>query len=403
VSAELTLQDWRALQAAAAGQLSRSETPGRQWLRIAGFIAAFAVAFFSLRFFDTLAAGIDLTSLGVGAAIVVAAIVLNWRLSLKRMMPAENGTFLGACTYELRDDGFRATRRGAHSFSSWSSVLDVTRADAHVFLWIDRFSAYVIPGRALPDGITIESLIEWIGTARARAPAAAALTEPPVGGTATAPTLAAPARRRSFARLLDLASLIALRRRAVLTEPSQGITAALTTLLALCTWAAFDWWENGPEPVLYIYGLSQVAWYLLGGLAVAWVLAQASVPRIALSRAIVVCGVGAFLAIFYSYFSGWLVGSRWASVCLLALTALYTLTYFDRATRALTGQAQPRAVLAAFGATVAFFWATGALYVYPMMWTPAESAQSEDAASYDDVEPLLFAQRERVDESRFSR
>ena len=279
-------------------------------------------------------------------------------------------------------------------------MLDVTRSDAHVFVWIDRLSAYVIPGRALPDGLTIEGLVEWIGAARARAPAADAHTEPAASGTATVPTTtASPARQRNLARLRDLASLIALRRRAVLTEPAQGSTAALTTLLALCTWAAFDWWESGPEPVLYVYGISQVAWYLLGGLAVAWVLAQASVPRIALTRAMVVAGVGAWLAILYSYLGGWLVGSRWASVCLLALTVLYALTYFDRATRALTGQAQPRAALAALGATVAFFWMTEALYVYPMMWTPAESAQSEDGASYDDVEPLLFAQRERVDEA----
>jgi len=398
VSAELTLQDWRALQAAAAGRLSRSETPSRQWLRIAGFIAAFAAAFIMLTFFDAFAAAIDLMSLGVGAGIVVVAIVVNSRLALRRMAPAPNGTFLGSCTYELRGDGLAATRRGAHSFSSWSAVLDVTRADAHVFVWIDRLTAYVIPGRALPDGVTIEALVEWIGAARARAPAAAALAEPAVSGTATAPaTPAARAGRPGFARLLDLASLVALRRHAVLMEPRQGLTAALATLLALVTWAAFDWWYSGPAPVLYIYGLPPVAWYLLGGLAVAWVLAQASVPRIALARAIAVSAVGAWLAIFYSYLGGWLVGSAWASVCLLAVAVLYTLTYFDRATRALTGQAQPRAALAAFAATVAFFWLTEALYVYPMMWSPGETAESEEGASYHEVEPLLFAQRERVD------
>jgi hypothetical protein len=398
ISAQLTLDDWRALQAAAAGRVSPSETSGRQWLRTAALIAFFTVlTFFAMRFFDSIVAAVDFAWLAAGAAIVIVAIVVNSRMALKRMAPAPNGTFLGPCTYELRYDGLRAARTNSHSFSSWSSVLDVTRADAQVFLWIDRFSAYVIPARALPVGVTIEGLLEWIEAVRAR-PASVALPAEPVAGTATASAAAAaPLRRAGAGRLADAASLLALRGKAVLTEPSQGLFAVLATLLAFGTWAAFDWWQNGPGAMLYVYGLPQVAWYLLGGLAVASALAWASVPRIAPARAIVVCALGAWLAVLYTYLAGWLVGSVWLSICFLAAGVLYALVYFDRAARALTGQPQPRAALAALAATVTFFLLSEALYVYPMMWTPSGIEEDAADASYYEVEPLLFAQRERVD------
>jgi hypothetical protein len=68
-----------------------------------------------------------------------------------------------------------------------------------------------------------------------------------------------------------------------------------------------------------------------------------------------------------------------------------------QAARALTGRLQPRAVLAAFVATLAFLWGTAALYVYPTVWARGEYAAGEYDRAFEQAEPLMFAQRERVD------
>jgi hypothetical protein len=398
INAQLTLDDWRALQAAATARLARSETVGRQWLRIVGLIGVAAAVFVAMTFFGSLAGAVHLPSLALGVLLVFVATAVNWRIANKRMAPLPGGTFLGSCTYTVSEDGLRATRSGSHSFTSWPSVVEITRADAHLFVWIDRLSAYVVPARALPETVTPEALIEWIEAARARARASMAPAEaqsPPA-----APTAAPPAPRDGLrVRLADLANLIALRGKPLLTAKSNGVAATLATVLALSTWVAFNRSEYGPDPQFSLYGVAGVAWYVLGGLVVAWVLARASVPRIALDRAVAVSAVGAWLLILYTYLTALVGIGRWAAGCLVALGVLYALSFFGQATRALTGRVQPRATLAASGAAALFLWLSGALYVYAAVWVPKEEASvyEEWQRSVEQIEPLLFAQRERVD------
>ena len=203
-------------------------------------------------------------------------------------------------------------------------------------------------------------------------------------------------RRKVSARLLDLVNLVALRGRPALTEHAQGVTATLLTLLAVSTWVVLSRWETGPDAVFYVYGIPHLAWYALGGLVVAWALARASVPRIALARAIAVSALGAWLVVLYFHFGG-LVASRRLALVLSAGALLYALVYFVRAARALTGVLQPRAVLAAFVATLAFLGSTTALSVYPTVWVAREYEAEEYDRAFEQAEPLMFVQRERVD------
>ena len=405
VSSQLTLEDWRAIQAQCPARLQAGESQQAQWVKILTATAVMAIVVvltagpLTLRVVDPL-------SLLVGVAIIWLAICANGWFARRRSTPDERGTFLGPCDFELGAEGLRTVRPGrSSSVASWVTVLDVTFTAAHVFLWVDRFAAYVIPGRDLPDGLTTQQLADWIAAARVRAAAIAPAAEPspPTSPTAqesspqvAAATTAVPAAPRRGARLLDLASLIALQGKPVLTEPAHGVSAMLTTLLAIGLWVAFDRWQYGPDAGFYVYGLSDLAWYLLGGLAVAWVLALASFPRIALPRAIVVCSLGASLAILYSNLE-YFVQSRSLSIALSAIAVLYAFVYLGRATRALTGQLQPRAAIAAFFSLIAFFWVTDAMWVYPTAWTPSEEAYEERADTYGNFEPLFFAQRDRID------
>ena len=404
ISSQLTIEDWRAIQAQCSARLQAGQSQQAQWVKILtttaviGIVVVLTAGPLTLRVLDPL-------SLLAGVAIIWLAIGANGWFARRRSVPDEKGTFLGPCDFELGAEGLRTVRPGrTSSFASWVTVIDVTFTATHVFLWVDRFAAYVLPGRDLPDGLTPQQLFDWIAAARTRAATAAAAepsspaspAEQQPSPQVAAATTEVPAERRRGTWLRDLASLIALRGTPVLTEATHALSATLMTLLAVGLWVAFDRWQYGPDAEFYVYGLSDLAWYLLGGLAVAWVLARTSFPRIALPRAIVVCSLGASLAILYFNLE-FFVQSRWFSIALSAVAVLYAFVYFGGAARALTGQHQPRAAIAAFVSLVAFFWVTDAMWVYPTVWTPSEEQYEEDSAGSDDVEPLFFKQRDRID------
>jgi hypothetical protein len=189
---------------------------------------------------------------------------------------------------------------------------------------------------------------------------------------------------------------VALRGESVLAGAARR-TAAFTTLLALGTWAILDRWASGPDVEFFVYGASDLAWYLLGGLAVAWVLSHVAEPRIPFARSATVVALGAWLVILYSYLGHSIGGGRWVAFGVGLLAMLYMLAYFVRAARALTGRAQPRAALAAFVAALAFFWATDELFVGVSFWVPADADAYAD--SYRNTEPLLFSQHDRVEQA----
>jgi hypothetical protein len=399
VSTNLNIDDWSALQAQCLARMRAAETPRAQWVRIVGLTGVFGfVALLTTGLLTSKALGLDPKSLLAGVAAIALALWVNTRFVRRSLAPEERGAFLGPCVYELDGAGLRSTReRWASSVASWAAVRDVTFTSTHVFLWVDRFSAYTIPGRDLPHGLAPQQLFEWIATARERATVSTApAAAPPARLPAVAIAVAAETAPRRRTWLLDLASLVALRGNAVLTGPTQGVPATLMTLLAVGTWMIFDRRENGPDAEFYVYGLPTLAWYLLGGLAVAWVLGRTSFPRVALPRAIVIAALGSWLTILYFNLAG-AVESRWVAIALGVAGVFYAIAYFGRAARALTGQSQSWAGVGTFAASVAFLWITEALWVYPMAWTPSGDETEELVDSYENTEPLFFAQRDRVD------
>jgi hypothetical protein len=411
VNTNLNVDDWRALQAQCPARMRAGETPRAQSTRMLGLTGVFGlVTFATMSVLSANGLGLDPKSLLAGVAAIALALWVNAWFVRRNSAPDENGAFLGPCAYELDAAGLRSKREGfASSAASWAAVRDVTYTATHVFLWVDRFSAYTIPGRDLPQGLTTQQSFDWIAAARARAATSAVPAGPspiaaPSPGIASSPSVAPslatvtaePAPRRRGGWLLDLASLVALRGKPVLTERAQSVRGTLLTLLAVGTWVAVNRWENGPDAEFFVYGLADVAWFLLGGLAVAWVLAWSSSPPIALPRAIVVSALGAWLTIFYFYLVSF-VTSRLLAIALAIGGVLYAIAYFGRAARALTGQPQLRPGVAAFLASLAFFWATEALWVYPMVWTPGEDALDAERLDRYDFEPLFFAQPDRLD------
>ena len=177
INANLTLEDWRALRAACARRFRHSESVGSRWLRRLGSLAVFIIIVFSTPMLFDGAWVLEPKSAIVGGVLFFAAMLINWLLALRHVGPAPDGSFLGPCAYRLDGAGLHSSRGASYSFSAWDAVIDVTRTDKHLFVWVDRFSAYVLPCRYLPDGFAAEQFAEWIASAWAGPPARAPTPE----------------------------------------------------------------------------------------------------------------------------------------------------------------------------------------------------------------------------------
>ena len=387
INVDLTLEDWRVFQKAAAQHMYRTAGAGGPLLGTFAAAAACAVTLLALNAITHA----DLISFAAGVVVWIAVGTVLQRLALRRSAPEANGVFLGPCEFTLDSTGLHTRRANSRAFVAWDQIREVTRTATHVFVWLDRISAYTIPARDLPNGLTPDSLASWISTGRADGAALLPSPRSPGGKTATVFETHGP---RTLVWLSELAGLIALRGRTALSGASTAVAAVLTTLLAVGTWLVLDRWASGPDTRFFVYGMSNLAWYLLGGFAVAWVLARTIVPRVEFSRAAVVVALGAWLAILGWYIGNAVVGERWFPG-VGAAGALYGFVYLAQAARGLTGDTQPRAACLAFFISLAFLWLTGALFVQVTVWVPPTHDSYAD--EYRNAESLLFAQHDKVE------
>lgn len=78
---------------------------------------------------------------------------------------------LGRHQIELDETGFHVEGRAGRSFIRWSGVVEVLEVEAHVFLYVDRMMAYVIPKRAFASAGECARFVEFARrhvTARAK-------------------------------------------------------------------------------------------------------------------------------------------------------------------------------------------------------------------------------------------
>jgi hypothetical protein len=387
---QFTLEDWRAYQRVCATRMRRSESVPRQWLRIL-LIAGTTVL---LLFLATLI-GIPVHgwSLALGAGVVLLSIIINSRVVMARVVPDPDGKFFEPHECAIEPGGIRVT--GAHSstFTAWSDVREVTFTDQHLLLWIDRFQAHIIPVRALPPGVTRESLLGEIRRLQGAVAASAPLSAQ--ASSTTGAPVAALAPARSFGTwLVTLASLLALRGKHV--EPPARGAAWVVAGLSLATigvWIALEWLKNQPSPEFYPYGISGGAWYGLAILAVAYVIARVASPRIGYAGALVLLLTVAPFMIAADYVVAWHLEGWWC-VFGAVTTFLYFIAYLARGTAVFSGRFQPLAAGLGFFASLGLLVATDLLWVYPTVWYQLDLESQYEPT---EIEPLLFSQPARVE------
>jgi len=392
----LTLADWHALQRV-CGLRVQQATAGKTWRVVALW---FAVAFATCAIVDVLDIELSVPSLVLGVVLIVAIVMAAHKRSLKAAQPREGGAYLSPCDHVLSAEGITSTQRGAHSFSQWQRVTEVTATTEHIFIWLDTLMAYVIPVRDLPEGVSADLVVaackEWMA-----APVAQESVSPP-SDTPAAPVVmkqTESAWRTAF-RLLTLRSI------ANPASPASALSGKTLPMMALALfsfalWVALSRYYYMPTPTFMPYSVTALSWYVLAVLAVAFAMARGSRPQVAVSRVCSLLSILLPLLIVADFVIVMWVPESWGSVA-VGIVALYSMVYCARGLHALAGDRQPLAVLGGAAVATLFLWVASALYVYPAVWTIEEGPEeyADQAEADEEVsEALLFEQPARIDAS----
>ena len=173
---------------------------------------------------------------------------------------------------------------------------------------------------------------------------------------------------------------------------------AMFGALLLVFWVAIEPVLRDRALAFSPYSLPDVALIALGVLALAWLLARLSRPLLEYRRALLLTLGAMPVAMFASLASEKAVGTWF--IVLIAGVALYSLAYFARGLRWLTGRYQWSALVAGLIATSVFVAGVDYLRVNPTLWIRADeklTALDGAGAEWARMAQLQFGQQARID------
>lgn len=393
INTRFTVADWRAYAQACAARVHTHASTNRQYVRLIVFILI-GLSFAAVG--DRMGVPLQVASLLAGMGLLVVSLMLNARTVQRHQVPEEQGQFLAPLVLDFQPEGLHVIREGSRSFTSWSRVSAVTATAAHIFLWVDRMNAHIVPLRDLPADLSAVQLQAWLaeriahGTSTSSSPGLLPQAE-------AAQDMSAIMSSTPVSWPRALLRLLTLRRTAVPVDAPTTVIVVLAAL-SLGVWIVVDWFANQPDPAFYIYGLPSLGWYVLLMLLLAAILARRAVPRVEFGRALILVLAATPLVIVATRFVETLITVPTIVAATLA-ALLYFVSYAARSMVSTTGSSQPNAISLALLIVVLFVPATNDLYVEPSLWAAVEDEPAGDAQPSPLVEPLLFSQAARIDEA----
>lgn len=402
VRTTLNRPDWNALTAAAGVRLtSTRQAKTNLYTRGAPvmiWLAAVAAIVFMLMSEPPLVRP-------MGFAIMCLIFFGTWWVQywLQRRLhvPDDSGAFLGPHEFDFEPRGFRSRRFNSDAFNQWSLVKDITHSDEHVFLWIDAFSGYVIPGRDLPPHLTAPAaasrLREFLTSASNEPRIEIEATSPPAADLAAQSGSSTPKEpiRPSVAQ--ELTALLRLNAWAMVDGArlyGRDLTIALLGVFSFVLWAGLDRLNFTGEVELFWYTISETGVLVLAVLLIGWLLSRLSRPRVELRQSLLI-----LLGFLPSFVAGiWLamklpkIGAIVAAVLLMAWADRYLVAGM----RSLTGKRQQFAVSSVLGLTLLMFYVSLQLYFSPGIWFEREPDAEQTAESRREDEQLVFEQSARL-------
>lgn len=179
---------------------------------------------------------------------------------------------------------------------------------------------------------------------------------------------------------------------------SPDTVIVLLCLLWLGLWVSLDWWVRQPNLTFFADGIPVLAWYGLGVVALAGLLARRSdpPPPFAASMALVTGLVP--LPVLLATFGAGSAEPRWFWYAYGAV-ALYALLYLGRGLHALTGRPQRMAAFLGTAFIALFAFVSDATNAIPDVWNPAATTATISDQELATREVALFEQSARIDEA----
>lgn len=401
VRTTLTQKDWQALLAAAGVRLAGLKAKKANLITRAAptFSWLVLVAVFVLMLSTTPPL---MSVLGLCGAVVAFFSFWWFQYFLQRRTyaPSERGVFLGESRFEFEAGGFHARRENSDAFNRWSLVTDVTCTDEHLFLWIDAFSAYVVPARDLPAPMNAHEAARRIREFMASAAATdgAQVLRMAAPTETSAPTSLAPATPAGVPSVgQELLALLRLQSWG-LVDPARlsgrDLTIFLLGVLSFVLWAGLDRLDYDGNVEILLYTLPGNGVLLLAVLLAGWVMSRLSRPLLEMRQALLL--VLGFLPLFVLVV--WFAGKlpRIGAIVLGVLLMAWAQRYLTAGMRSLTGKPQALAVTSVLIGTVLLFYLSTRFYFSPGIWYEPEPDGEMSAAMQRDNEQLVFEQSARL-------
>ncbi len=330
--------------------------------------------------------------LAVGAGIAFFLLWINNRRAQQRAIPEEDGGVLGPCMLRFDADGVYLCKKLSRTAYQWGSIRHVSATPEHLFLWVDRLAAIILPVRDLPQELPAAELQSQLQQMAAAA-AGDAGTQSPAGFSHTPNVHATPAAAQQSASLRDF---VAAAGRLLFSRVTPSTAFKLSdralagiVVCYLTAWLLFDWASAGAGAQFYSQGILALAWHAMVILMMAWLLTQLAVPRVsfreafAMTLAMVPLYAAAWSVVRYLPELTWIIGM---------VLALHLGHCFHLGLQSITGRLQVRALVASICVMLAAVWVGSHVYANPQFWY----AQEQESAQGDDYADLV-AQQQRAE------
>jgi hypothetical protein len=409
ITSTLTHADWQAYQMAWASRLQGANGGRGSKLRAIAIVGAIIVGLATalatlLHVFDE---RMPFVAFVFGATFALGVLIFIQRRIQQRALPDPEGAVLGRCSMTFDAGGIRLQKHASRSEYGWSLVKDATLTTEHLFLWIDRVSALIIPLRDLPSGTEPATFADALLTFAANSgndiasPALIVAANDAVIDATGAPI--ATASFKDFLRAcIRLWSLRTVDRTTLLITDGTAIGIVLASAAFMI---GVDWLQAEKNSVFSPYGMLACAWYVLIALIAAWASSRLSEPRIEFRRLVLVAVAFLPMAMMLRLcLSFWVPGELWTGA--IVLCALYATIVLERALRSITLRRQPRAVATIMLLACCAAWIGKEAYFSTQFWFPnyEEMADEEVGADGDTsylerwraAESTLFEQADRI-------
>ena len=395
IKTSLTQADWQAYQAHWT-----ERNLGGQRTQVVGALIGGGVVIAALVLSDYLGKPLSFLSLIAGILLGTAGSFYSAMRARRSSRPDPDGFVLGPSSILLADTGIDILKSGSWSHYAWCIVQDLVWTDQHLFVWVDRVAAIIVPLRDLPAGVDRARLAEELHAIRIAPVQTTAEPEPPAPEESPAALAAEPSPVSSaFTRFMRAYGALLLFR----TPAADDLKVPLRFVLPLpaigfVLWLIVDRWRAGANAEFAPYGALVWSWYAVILLGSLWAASKLTQPRVPYERILVLTAAFVPVALALGLAQDLWVRPDWIVVTSIAI-AIYAAHYLSRTLRSLTGSRQSRAARTFAVILCVAVWATNSMYFSGSLWYPNEESTGESDywADRAQSESLMYAQPERID------